>query len=94
MDFLVEFWLSLVLLVLFVTMFVRTLTGKGGSGCGRLAIGKMYKHLFRFAFSEGGWEIVYRYDKNMYLRRIGSFCRARGRQMYVCMYVCMYGHHI
>ena len=39
-------------------MFVRTLTGKGKgrSGCGRLAIGKMYKHLFRFAFLEGGWE--------------------------------------
>ena len=69
-------------------MFVRTLTGKGGSGCGMLAIGKIYKHLFRFAFLEGGWEIIYRYDENMYLRRIGSFCRAGGRQiMYVCMYV-------
>ena len=42
-------------------MFVRTLTGKGKgrSGCGRLAIGKMYKHLFRFAFLEGGWEIMH-----------------------------------
>ena len=42
-------------------MFVRTLTGKGKgrSGCGRFAIGKMYKHLFRFAFLEGGWEIMH-----------------------------------
>ena len=27
-------------------MFVRALTGKGGSVCGRLAIGKMYKYFF------------------------------------------------
>ena len=42
-------------------MFVRTLTGKGKGrgGCGRLAIGKMYKHLFRFAFWGGGWEIMH-----------------------------------
>ena len=39
-------------------MVFRTLTGKGESGCGRLAIGKMYKRLFRFAFLEGGWGIV------------------------------------
>ena len=63
-------------------MFVRTLTGKGGSGCGRLAIGQMYKHfLLRFAFLEGGWEIVHRYNKNMYLQRIGSFCRTGRRQI-------------
>ena len=30
--------------------------GKGRSGCGRLATGEMYKHLFRF---------IYRYDKKM-----------------------------
>ena len=76
-----ELWLSLVLLFLFVTMFVRTLTGKRGSGCGSLATGKMYQHLFRFAFLEGSWEIVYRYNKNMYLQRIGSFCRTGGRQI-------------
>ena len=76
------YWLSLVLLVLFVvTIFVRALTGKGGSGCGRLPIGKMYKHLLRFAFLEGGWEIVFRYNKNMYLRKIGSSCRTGGRQI-------------
>ena len=42
-------------------MFVRTLTGKekGRSGCGRLAIGKMYKHLFLFAVLEGGWETMH-----------------------------------
>ena len=73
--------MSLVFLVLFITMFVRTLTGKGGSGCGRLVIGKMYKHLFRFAFLEGGWKLIYRYNKKMYLRRIDSFCRTRGRQI-------------
>ena len=67
-----EFWLSLVFLVLFITMFVRTLTGKGGSGCGRLAIGKMYKHLFRFAFWGGGWEIVYRYNKTMLFKGPGE----------------------
>ena len=33
------------------------------------------------AFLEGGWEIVYIYNKNMYLRRIGSFCRTGGRQI-------------
>ena len=49
-DLLLEFWLSLVLL--FITMFVRTLTGKGKgrSGCGRLAIDKMYKHLPGISF--------------------------------------------
>ena len=63
-------------------MFVRTLTRKGGSGCGRLAIGKICKHLlFRFGFMEGGWEIVYRYNKQMYLRRIGSFYRTGGQQI-------------
>ena len=77
-----EFWLSLVFLVLFITMFVRTLTRKGGSGCGRLAIGKICKHLlFRFGFMEGGWEIVYRYNKQMYSRRIGSFYRTGGQQI-------------
>ena len=41
----------------------------------------MHKHLlFRYAFLAGGWEIVYRYNKKMYLRRIGSFCRT-GRQI-------------
>ena len=47
--------------MLFITMFVWTLTGKGKgrSGCGRLAIGKMNKHLFRFVFLEGGWEIMH-----------------------------------
>ena len=57
-DLLLELWLSL---VLFITMFVRALTGKGRgrSGCGRLASGKMYKHLFRFAFLERGWEIMH-----------------------------------
>ena len=36
-DLLVELWLSLVLLVLFAAI-VRMLTGKGGSGCGRLLV--------------------------------------------------------
>ena len=38
-------------------------------------------YYFVSPFWKGGWEIIYRYNKKMYLRRIGSFCRTGGRQI-------------